>query len=192
MYVGEWIEHDRAAGIPIDPRAVAYANGERSPFEALRAIPQTWLATKRERDWLEVGALEAELQRRERDRLRQELFRSISRRLSRVVDFGRPGWVVDSQYMDNRSCWDEARDWVKYAADHVLNGLLMSAFFITAGSTFGCQPDWCSPQNEMPSLHHWALALMGAIIWANIATLARVLRSEIGPERRRVQSHWLG
>ena len=41
-YVGSWIEKDRAANIPIDPRAVAYAAGRRSPYEPLRMVPTTW------------------------------------------------------------------------------------------------------------------------------------------------------
>lgn len=41
-YVGEWVEADRANGVRIDPRAEAYANGTRSPFEPLRAVPLTW------------------------------------------------------------------------------------------------------------------------------------------------------
>lgn len=41
-YVGSWIEKDRAAGIPIDPRAEAYASGKRSPYEPLRAVPKSW------------------------------------------------------------------------------------------------------------------------------------------------------
>lgn len=41
-YVGSWVEKDRAAGIAIDPRAEAYANGTRSPYEALRMVPGTW------------------------------------------------------------------------------------------------------------------------------------------------------
>jgi hypothetical protein len=41
-YVGSSVEKDRAAGIPIDPRAVAYAAGMRSPYEPLRMVPETW------------------------------------------------------------------------------------------------------------------------------------------------------
>ena len=41
-YVGSWIEKDRAANIPIDPRAIAYAAGRRSPYEPLRMVPATW------------------------------------------------------------------------------------------------------------------------------------------------------
>ena len=41
-YVGSWVEKDRAKGIAIDPRAVAYANGTRSPYEPLRMVPATW------------------------------------------------------------------------------------------------------------------------------------------------------
>lgn len=41
-YVGTWIEKDRASGIRIDPRAEAFARGERSPFEPLRMVPLTW------------------------------------------------------------------------------------------------------------------------------------------------------
>lgn len=41
-YVGSWIEKDRAKGIAIDPRAVAFANGTRSPYEPLRMVPKTW------------------------------------------------------------------------------------------------------------------------------------------------------
>ncbi len=41
-YVGSWVEKDRAAGIPIDPRAEAFAKGTRSPYEPLRYVPRTW------------------------------------------------------------------------------------------------------------------------------------------------------
>jgi hypothetical protein len=41
-YVASWIEKDRAKGIVIDPRALAYASGERSPFAPLRRVPPTW------------------------------------------------------------------------------------------------------------------------------------------------------
>jgi len=41
-YVGSWIERDRAANIPIDSRAIAYAAGRRSPYENLRMVPATW------------------------------------------------------------------------------------------------------------------------------------------------------
>jgi hypothetical protein len=44
QYVGSWIARDRAAGIPIDPRAEAYASGHRSPYEPLRMVPSTWQA----------------------------------------------------------------------------------------------------------------------------------------------------
>jgi hypothetical protein len=44
-YVGEWIAADRASGIPIDPQAVAYAAGLRSPYEPLRYIPASWART---------------------------------------------------------------------------------------------------------------------------------------------------
>ena len=33
---------DRATNIPIDPRALAYAAGRRSPYEPLRMVPATW------------------------------------------------------------------------------------------------------------------------------------------------------
>lgn len=46
-YVGRWVEEDRACGIPIDPRAVAYANGTRSPHEPLRKVPAIWTAEVR-------------------------------------------------------------------------------------------------------------------------------------------------
>jgi hypothetical protein len=41
-YVGFWIAKDRAAGMPIDPRAESYANGNRSPYEPLRMTPPEW------------------------------------------------------------------------------------------------------------------------------------------------------
>ena len=46
-YVGRWVEEDRAIGIPIDPRAEAYANGKRSPYEPLRKVPANWTARGR-------------------------------------------------------------------------------------------------------------------------------------------------
>lgn len=42
LYVGSWVEKDRAAGIAIDARAETYAKGERSPYEPLRMVPTTW------------------------------------------------------------------------------------------------------------------------------------------------------
>lgn len=44
-YVRYWIEKDRADGIPIDPRAMAFANGTRSPYEPLREVPDPWRKT---------------------------------------------------------------------------------------------------------------------------------------------------
>ncbi len=41
-YVGSWVEKDRALGIPIDPRAIDFVQGRRSPYALLRDIPQTW------------------------------------------------------------------------------------------------------------------------------------------------------
>src|SRR5262249_18109089 len=41
-YVGAWIAKDRAAKVPLDPRAMAYATGRRSPYEPLRMVPSTW------------------------------------------------------------------------------------------------------------------------------------------------------
>jgi hypothetical protein len=46
-YVGRWVQEDRAIGIPIDPRAEAYANGSRSPYEPLRKVPANWTANGR-------------------------------------------------------------------------------------------------------------------------------------------------
>lgn len=51
-YVGTWIDKDRAEGGMIDPRAVAYAAGERSPYEPLRAVPATWWKHAAESAWL--------------------------------------------------------------------------------------------------------------------------------------------
>lgn len=41
-YVGSWVARDRERGIPIDPRAIEYVSGRRSPYEPLRAVPETW------------------------------------------------------------------------------------------------------------------------------------------------------
>jgi hypothetical protein len=41
-YVASWIGKDRAANIPIDPRALAYATGRLSAYEPLRMVPSTW------------------------------------------------------------------------------------------------------------------------------------------------------
>jgi hypothetical protein len=71
-YVGTWVEKDRAAGVPIDPRAVEYAAGRRSPYEPLRMVPATW------RIFREEGAPTSRLGRF-LDRLRRRLARSNSR-----------------------------------------------------------------------------------------------------------------
>lgn len=54
-YVGQWVDNDRAVGIPIDPRAEAYAKGLRSPYEPLRVVPQAWRGAGRS------GAVSAEV-----------------------------------------------------------------------------------------------------------------------------------
>src|SRR5262249_11805198 len=41
-YVDLWIEKDRSANIPIDPRPVPYAAGRRSPYEPHPTAPATW------------------------------------------------------------------------------------------------------------------------------------------------------
>ncbi len=41
-YVGTWVEKDRSERVAIDPRVEAYVSGERSPYEPLRAVPNTW------------------------------------------------------------------------------------------------------------------------------------------------------
>jgi hypothetical protein len=41
QYVASWIAKDRAANVPIDPRATAYATGRRAPYEPLRMVPST-------------------------------------------------------------------------------------------------------------------------------------------------------
>ena len=41
-YVASCIAKDRAGNVPIDPRAMAYATGRRSPYEPLRMVPSTW------------------------------------------------------------------------------------------------------------------------------------------------------
>ncbi|MBV1694517.1 MAG: hypothetical protein KGP27_08670 [Hyphomicrobiales bacterium] len=41
-YVGSWVAVDRSRGVPIDPRVVDYVAGLRSPYEQLRAVPDTW------------------------------------------------------------------------------------------------------------------------------------------------------
>lgn len=42
-YVAKWISKDRKQGLAIDPRAIAYAQGRRCPYEPLRRVPETWL-----------------------------------------------------------------------------------------------------------------------------------------------------
>jgi hypothetical protein len=42
VYVGTWVEKDRAKGVPIDPRVIEYVAGRRSPYAPLRAVPSTW------------------------------------------------------------------------------------------------------------------------------------------------------
>jgi cell division septum initiation protein DivIVA len=42
QYVGTHVVKDRAAGIPIDPRVLAYVAGTRSPYEPLRDQPAAW------------------------------------------------------------------------------------------------------------------------------------------------------
>lgn len=172
-YVGEWVEHDRAVGVPIDPRAVAYANGELSPLEPLRDAPRMWSRAIDRPDEVRAGA-DAAIRRGDKSRNRVRELLGSKERPAR--DTGMNGWAVDVTRRETRF-WVEASDWFRYALHQASNGFLASALLITAGSSFGCPPDWCAPQSEFPSMYYWALAVMGAVIWANTATLVRTLKT---------------
>ena len=58
-YVASWIAKDRAANIPIDPRATAYAKGLWSPYKPLRMVPSTWKIFRAEVDDPSTATIDA-------------------------------------------------------------------------------------------------------------------------------------
>lgn len=144
-YIGDWIRKDRRAGIRIDPRAVAFAKGERSPFEPLRFVPETWKATGIVGEQQTAG------------------FRHQGAAIGRSLHVH-----VDPNI--NRTEWDVSR-WCRYAFDKATNGFLAGLFIVLTGWNWGCPTDWCAAKDELPSLGQLAFAVSIALIWANVAVL---------------------
>lgn len=142
-YVGEWVEKDRATGITIDPRAVAYAAGRRSPYEPLRMVPATlgiFRAAGAPTSWL--GRL--------LHRLRRRLAGSIPRRLA-----------------------DEARTVIRLAAGGALHGTTACMIGLGLLHSFYPDMIPRPPHEYNLTLPELGIAALGGLLIANLALLVR-------------------
>jgi hypothetical protein len=142
-YVGSWVAKDRAAGIAIDPRAVDYAAGRRSPYEPLRMVPTAWRISR------EAGAPTSLLGRLP-DRLRRRLAGLIPRSLA-----------------------NEARTVIQLAAGSVLHGTTACMIGLGVLHNFhpGLIPR--PPHEYNLTLPELGIAALGGLLIANLAVLVR-------------------
>jgi hypothetical protein len=144
-YVGSWVEKDRAAGIPIDPRAVAYAAGRRSPYEPLRKVPATW------RIFREAGAPTSWLGR---------LIDGLRRRLAGSFP---------------KSVADEARTVIQLAASGALHGTTVCMIGVGVLHNFYPDLIPRPPHEYNLSLPELGIAALGGLLIANLAVLVRTM-----------------
>jgi hypothetical protein len=153
-YVGSWIEKDRAANITIDPRAVAYAAGRRSPYEPLRIVPATWKIFRAEADPT-PPTIAARL-------LRLHSLRTVLNRALRGL----------GQYVP-KDLADEALSLFRLAASCALHGTTLCLLGLVIFQSFHPMPDVFPKQ---PGDVTWAelLTAVAAGLWlANLAVLWR-------------------
>jgi hypothetical protein len=154
-YVGSWIEKDRAANITIDPRAVAYAAGRRSPYEPLRIVPATWKIFRAEADPT-PPTIAARL-------LRLHSLRTVLNRALRGL----------GQYVP-KDLADEALSLFRLAASCALHGTTLCLLGLVIFQSFHPMPDVFPKQ---PGNVTWAelLTAVAAGLWlANLAVLWRI------------------
>ena len=162
-YVRSWIDKDIAAGVAIDPRAVAYANGTRSPYEPLRMVPDTWR--------LHAAAptgVEGALRLPTGVRFGLAAARRWSRRLLRGVRtaFGREG-----------SMMADASEMAGCVVSNALRGA--SVTFATSIVLLGLHrlPDLGpAPAIGGISLFHVVAAMVAGVIWAGVALAWRTMQ----------------
>jgi hypothetical protein len=153
-YVGSWIEKDRAANIPIDPPAMAYAVGRRSPYEPLRMVPATWKIFRAEADPT-PPTIAARL-------LRLGSLRTIlSRALQRL-----------GQYVP-RDVADEALCLFRLAASCTLHGTTLCLLGLVIFQSVHPMPDLIPKRPGDVTWAEFLTAVTGGLWLANLAVLWR-------------------
>ena len=146
-YVGTWVLSDRDAGIPIDPRAAAYALGKRSPYEPLRVIPPSWRSRMpRAEPWRKAPA--------------------FSRRTM--------WWARIKQAMAPtlKEAWEVA----KSAGNGSLAGFMLAHIVIALPTLRTWFPGLFGEAFREQSMHHMALLILAGLLGALGGTLWRTMR----------------
>src|SRR5262245_49055807 len=156
-YVASWIEKDRAANIPIDPRAVAYAAGRRSPYEPLRMVPARWEIFR-----AEVGPAAPTIAARQpwHDQLRAVVNRALQRLAQNVP----------------KHLADEALTLFRLAASCALHGTTVCLFGLLILQVFHPIPDVFPKRPGDVTGAEFLTAVTGGLWLANLAVLWRTTR----------------
>ncbi|MGE0698911.1 MAG: hypothetical protein AB7O57_07430 [Hyphomicrobiaceae bacterium] len=173
-YVASWCRHDHAAGIPLDPRAVAYALGSRSPFEPLRYVPESWRAAG-------IVSL-ADLEHRDAARPASPppaVALSTKRRPSNGP-CGRWRWMQRliarawaRRHPLRPTMLEELVELLVYLGKSAAFGLWAGFLAVQCGGAWGCPPIFCNTDKWASDLSHWPNAVAAAAIWTCLAMLWR-------------------
>jgi len=153
-YVASWIDKDRAANIPLDPRAIDYATGRRSPYEPMRMAPATWQIFRAAGDPAEPTIAARLL-------WPYSLPTVVSRALQRL------GQNVPKQVTD------EALTLLRLAASRTLHGATACLFGLFIIQAFHPMPDLSPNGLGDVTLAEILTALTGGLWLANLAVLWR-------------------
>jgi len=156
-YVASWIDKDRAANIPIDPRAIAYAAGRLSPYEPLRMVPSTW------------NIFRAAVPPAASTFRQSWAYTQLSRVRGRIVNraLQRLGWD------DSKHFSDEAFAVLRLAAICTLRGSAACLFGLMIIQAFQPMPDLFPKGLGDVSLAEILTAVAGGLWLANLAVLWR-------------------
>ena len=171
-YVGSWIEKDRAKGIPIDPRALAYAQGTRSPFQALRRIPATWHRHVAEGNRLPWTV------RLARAKLARGLLSAKARCWSAVAPVG---LALAPWLHRERALITEARALLRFALRQLYVGVMLSMLALSIASHHVPLPELVDPNYHHLKWQALVPIICGALLWTD---LALALRVAFGPAQR--------
>lgn len=164
-YVGSWIDKDRRQGIPIDSRALAYAQGTRSPYQALRKVPSTWHRHAAEGSWLPW------------------LVRVGRAKLSRVLLSGRARLRADQpapirqrtlHLQRERGVAAEFRALMRLAIRQLIVGSVLSMVTITIVNAYVPLLELVDPTYKQYSWPALGAIVSGALLWTDLVVALRV------------------
>lgn len=171
-YVGSWIEKDQASGVAIDPRAIAYAAGTRSPYEPLRRAPATWTR------FSAAGSVLPGPARRLRALLVRAWHRGmrwLRRRFEPVVRLVAP--VATRERPVIAGAWALAA----LVLRHLLLGACLSLAMLDATSAWLGLGRLLQPHSHQLTGLGWFAVLCGALLWTDLVVALRVA---LGPLTR--------